>query len=236
MTGPVAVSANLLNGRPDSEVRPGVGEHLAQGAPVALFQEAGSYIDVMRDLRIEHGYREPSAAQRSAGRGMNSSVLMVRRDVPVIASGVALVSCQWIGPRLGVRWPGRGIPWKVIDLELDGRTYRTLVASIHGPTGRNGINRLAWRRYLRRLRRLWRKKAKRYGATHVLYVGDWNCPADATDKTSVRRLLADRLGLRIVRTGTPIDYAVTNLPLNGVEGPAYGSDHPSTRYYWRAAA
>lgn len=238
MSSPVAVSANLLNGRPVREVRHGVDMHLGLGAQVVAFEEAGGYLPIIRDLRVEHGYRAPIAAKATAGKGMNSSVLLVHRDVPVYASGVALVSCQWIGPRLGVRWPGRGIPWAVTELDWGLGRERVLVAAIHGPTGRNGVNKLAWRRYLRRLRRMARKKARKHGATRVLYLGDWNCPDSAKDARSVRRLVADRLGLKVVKTGTrpPIDYAVTDLPLVGVGGPAYGSDHRSTRFYWKASA
>lgn len=230
MTAPVAVSANLLNGRRMKPVLHGIDAHLSLAAPVVAFQEAGCYLPIIRDLRVEHGYRAPIAARASAGRGMNSSVLLTHASTRQHASGVAFSRAPWIGPRLGVRWPGRGIPWAIVD--LDG--HRTLVASIHAPTGRNGVNAVAWRAYLRRLRRLVRKKRKAHPGLKVLLIGDWNCPAAANDATSVRRLLADRLGLRIVRTGTPIDYAVTDLPLTGSTGPRYGSDHPSTRYHRKA--
>lgn len=235
MTAPVALSANLLNGRPTKAVRFGVDDHLAQGAQVVAFEEAGGYLPIIRDLRVEHGYWPPIAAKASAGRGMDSSVLLLARHVPVHAAGTALVRAPWTGPRRGIRWPGRGIPWAVADLEHgDGPLRRTLVASVHGPTGRHGVNARAWRKYLRRLRRLARKKARQHGATHVLFLGDWNCPAGARDRTSVRRLLAGRIDARIVRAGTPIDYAVTDLPLVGRKGPRHGSDHPSVRFNRKA--
>ena len=231
----VALSANLLVGRSHRAVRPGIADHLRRGALVVAFQEAGGYIPVIRDLAAQHGYRAPIVAPRSAGSGMDSSVLLVGRDVPMHASGVALVRAPWTGPRLKIRWPGRGIPWAVVDLDLGaGMICRTLVASIHAPTGRLTVNTRAWRRYLRRLRRLERRLCLRYGATHVLYPGDWNCSAAARDALSVRRLLAERLDARIVRTGTPIDYAVTDLPLVGQKGPKHGSDHHSVRFTRKA--
>jgi len=236
---PVAISANLLVGRSHKAVRPGIADHLGRGAQAIAFQEAGGYLPVIRAQAAQHGYRAPIVAPRSAGTGMDSNVLLIARETPIHASGVALVRAPWIGPRVGIRWPGRGIPWAVCDLaHPSGPTYRTLVACVHGPTGRHGANSRAWRRYLRRLRRLARKKTRQHGATHVLYLGDWNCAAGATDRTSVRRLLAKRLDLHIVRTGTrpPIDYAVTDLPLRGSGGPRHGSDHRSIRFNWKAAS
>jgi hypothetical protein len=231
----VALSANLLVGRSHRAVRPGIADHLRRGAQVVAFQEAGGYLPVIRDLALPHGYRAPIVAPRSAGPGMDSSVLLVARETPLHASGVALVRAPWTGPRLKIRWPGRGIPWAVVDLDLGaGMICRTLVASVHGPTGRDRANTRAWRRYLRRLRRLTRRLARTHGATHVLFVGDWNCPAAAVDRLSVRRLLADRIDARIVKTGTSIDYAVTDLPLVGQKGPRHGSDHSSVRFARKA--
>jgi hypothetical protein len=224
---PVALSANLLVGRPRRRVRRALSKHLKRRAQVVALQEAGGYLELAADVAASHGYRPPIHAEKSAGRGMDSSVLLVRDDVPVHAQGVAVVREPWTGPRLRIRWPGRGIPWAVADLDLDGTTYRTLVASVHGPWGYDRGNARSWRRYLRRLRRMARRLAERHGATHVLFLGDWNCPATAVDDLSVRRLLADRIDADIVRTGTPIDYLVTDLDLVGEKGPRRGSDHHS---------
>lgn len=234
MTLPVAVSANLLVGRSARTVREGVADHLAHGAAVVAFQEASGYLGIIGALARTHGYREPIHAAAKAGKGMDSSVLLVARGVPFVASGTALVRAPWVGPRLRIRWPGRGIPWAVVALGTGGLT---LVASVHPPTGRNGDNARAFRRYMRRLRRLARKKARQYGATKVLYLGDWNCPVGARDKRSVRRLLAKRIGAHVVNCGArpPIDYAVTHLDLRGETGPRHGSDHDSIRLYWKAA-
>lgn len=230
LAAPVAIGANLLVGRDPFAVRAAVRQHAKKHAQVLALQEAGGYLPQVAAVAARHGYQEPIHAPAKAGRGMDSSVLLVRDDVPVHATGTALVRAPWTGPRRGIVWPGRGIPWAIVDLTLGGRVYRTLVASIHGPTGRLAGNRRAWRRYLRRLRRMARRLTRRYGATDVLFIGDWNCPADADDRTSVRQLLADRIGAQIVRTGAAIDYAVTTLPIRGRRGPARGSDHPSTRY------
>jgi hypothetical protein len=232
---PVGVSANLLVGRDLDAVREAVDACFALEAQVVAYQEAGGY-DGPIDKRAEHrGYRKPLHARPRDGRGMDSSVLAVREDRPVHASGVALVRADWIGPKRGIRWPGRGIPWEVVDLEIDNRIYRTLVASIHGPTGRLRQNARAWKRYMRRLRRLRRRLAHTHGATHFLFMGDWNCPASARDALSVHALLVSRIpGARIVETGTPIDYAVTDLPLDGRKGPKNGSDHHSVRFTRKA--
>jgi hypothetical protein len=224
---PVALSANLLVGRRRRRVRQAVRKHLRRRAQVVALQEAGGYLELIDDAAEKEGYRRPIHAKPSAGRGMNSSVLLLRDDVPVHAQGVALVREPWTGPRIKIRWPGRGIPWAVADLDVAGQVHRTLVASIHGPTGRENGNTRAWRRYLRRLRRMARRLARKHGATHVLFIGDWNCPATAVDELSVRRLHADRIDADIVRTGTPIDYLVTDLDLDGEKGPKRGSDHHS---------
>lgn len=231
MSAPVAISANLLNGRPAREVRPEIADHLAQQARFVSFQEAGGYLPIIRDLAERYGYRVIAA--RNAGRGMNSSVLLIRKDVPLFGSGVMLVLVAWIGPRLGIKWPGRGIPWAVVIHE--GRPV--LVRAIHGPTGRNTQNKRSWRRYLRRLRRSYWRKAARYPGLKVLDLGDWNCPAGARDKRSVRRLLADPIKARVANPGSrpPIDYAVTHLDLVGDVGPKFGSDHHSVRFYGKAA-
>ncbi|MDQ6524333.1 hypothetical protein RB608_12010 [Nocardioides sp. LHD-245] len=227
---PVAVSANLRVLRDPEAVQVAVRKHAKLGAQVLALQEAGGYLPQVRGVAEHQGYRDPIHAPAGAGRGMNSSALLVRDDVPVHAQGVALSRASWIGPRAGIVWPGRGIPWAVAD--LDGQ--RTLVASIHGPTGRNGDNKRAWRKYMRRLRRLAKRKGRKYRAK-VLYVGDWNCPVGARDKRSVRRLLANRIGAHVVNPGArpPIDYAVTHLDLRGETGPRHGSDHDSIRFYWK---
>lgn len=229
---PVAISANLLNGRHHDVVRHEIANHLAQQARVVSFQEAGDYLPIIRDLADEHGYRVIVA--RGGGRGMNSSVLLIRKDVRLIASGVMLVLATWIGPRLGIKWPGRGIPWAIVELDGD----LVLARAIHGPTGRNAQNKRSWRRYLRRLRRQFRRKARAHKGLKVLDPGDWNCPAGARDKRSVRRLLADPIGARIANPGSrpPIDYAVTHLAIYGDIGPKFGSDHHSVRFYERSAA
>ncbi|WGX98716.1 endonuclease/exonuclease/phosphatase family protein [Nocardioides sp. L-11A] len=224
---PVALSANLLVGRRRRRVRRALRKHLRRRAQVVALQEAGGYLDLIDDAAKEEGYRPPIHAKPTAGRGMDSSVLLFRDDVPVYAQGVALVRAPWTGPRLKIRWPGRGIPWGVADLDVAGQVHRTLVASIHGPWGYDRGNARSWRRYLRRLRRMARRLAKRHGATHVLFLGDWNCSSVAVDELSVRRLLADRIDADIVRTGTPIDYLVTDLDLVGKKGPRRGSDHHS---------
>lgn len=229
-----ALSANLEVNRSPHVVREGIDDHLAQHAVAVAFQEGSGYLGIIRDLAGEHGYRPPIVAGKGTGRGMDSSSLLIRSDIRLIAAGAALVMAAWIGPRLRIKWPGRGIPWAVIDLPIGTRIERTLVASIHAPTGRLRDNKRAWRRYLRRLRRLYRRTQLRYGVTAVLYLGDWNCPQGDTDPTSVRRLLAERIDARIVTTGTPIDYAVTDLPLTGTTGPSHGSDHRSVRFTWKA--
>lgn len=235
----LGLSANMCVGRPARVVRAGLDDHLGRGALVVALQEAGGYLPIVRDLAREHGYRPPVAARANAGRGMNSSVLLVAASLHLVASGVALSLASWIGPRIGIRWPGRGIPWAVVDLPigLSGRVERTLVASIHAPTGRLRENRRAWRRYLRRLRRLARRAELRHGATAILYLGDWNCGVDERDLLSVRTLLAKPLLLHVVDPGSKpdVDYAVTDLPLVGTTGPRHGSDHDSTRYDWKAA-
>lgn len=224
---PIAISANLLVGRHLKAVRAGVADHLDQGADAVAFQEGSGYRAIIRKEARAHGYRKPIVAHRRAGRGMDSTSLLVRDGVPLIASGVAKARGPWIGPRIRINWPGRAIAWAVVD--LDGTL--TVIEAVHGPTGRNGINRYAYRRYLRRIRRVTRKKMRRHKATAFLIVGDWNCPDGATDKRSVRRRVAAKLDAQLVRTGTHLDYAVTRGlgRLDGNTGPRHGSDHPSIR-------
>lgn len=217
------LSANLKVNRPPKRVRRAVRRHLKRHRPlVAAWQEAGGYLPQLVDLAAKRGYRPPIVAPASAGKGMNSNVLMVRADVTVYASGVAQVRVPWIGPRLRIKWVGRAFPWALVD--LDGT--RTLVVDVHMPTEGRGVNRLAWAACERRLRKL----ARRFPGAALVLVGDWNNRHDDHGPGSIRRV-ADKLGAQVVTAGTPIDYAVVRgIALDGRRGPARGSDHPSTIY------
>ncbi|WP_408898653.1 hypothetical protein ACJ5H2_05970 [Nocardioides sp. R1-1] len=215
------LAANLKVNRRPKRVRRALRRHLRPRPKVVALQEAGGYLDCIRDLADQLGYRV-IAAPASAGKGMNSSVLLIHADVTVYASGVALARTPWIGPRLRIRWAGRAFSWAVVD--LDGK--RTLVASVHMPTEGRGLNRVAWAACKARLRLLVRK----HGSQAFALLGDWNNRDDDTGRKSIRHM-AKRLGAEIVRGGSHIDYAVARgIALVGRRGPARGSDHPSTTY------
>jgi hypothetical protein len=225
MTPDLILSANLLVGRPPKRVRRAVRRHLRKRPLVAVFQEAGGYLGLLREIAEHRGYRV-IVAPADSGRGMNSSVMLVRSDVDTYASGVAKVYAPWVGPRLRIAWPGRAFPWAVVD--LDGT--RTLIVDVHMPTEGRGINRLAWAACKLRLRHMANRLAKRHGATAVVFVGDWNNRHDDTSRTSIRRM-AKRHGFDVVKGGSPIDYALARgIALVGIPGPARGSDHRSTTY------
>lgn len=227
------ITHNLLVGRPPKEVREGLEALLKKGFITVSLQEAGSYLALIRDLAKEYDYRV--TVLKDGGKGMNSSVLLVAKSAELLASGVARSTADWIGPRRGIRWPGRPIPWAII--RYGGELI--LIGCIHAPTGRNGLplNRVAFRMFCRRLRRLYRKKSKTYRGLKFFFAGDYNCPADAKDKRSAQQLLAKKLDGWIVdpKCKPPIDYAVTNLSIViGRKGPRHDSDHDSAEFQWAA--
>lgn len=220
---------NLLIGRPAKEVREGLEKIFAKDYLTISLQEAGTYLGIIRDLAKEHHYRV--IVLTDGAKGMNSSVLLVKNTVELLASGVARSGADWIGPRRGIRWPGRPIPWAIIRVA----GHLILVTSIHAPTGRNGLplNRVAFRMFCRRLRRLYKKKLKTYPMLKFFFAGDWNCPAKANDKRSTKKLVTAKLDGWIVdpKCTPPIDYAATNLLLViAKKGPDYDSDHDSASF------
>lgn len=223
-------SHNLLVGRPPREVEHNIREILKLYPVSAAFQEAGGYLRIIRALADEYGYRV--IVFKGEGKGMNSSVLLVKKEYKRLASGVAAVWRDWIGPRVKIRWPGRSIPWEVT--EVDGSPV--LFASIHAPTGKNGrnpLNKLSYRKYMRRLRRLYRRLKKKFPGLRVFYQGDWNCGVMDKDKLSVRKLVAERIGAHVVNPNSKphIDFLVTHVhDVDGKAGPRYKSDHDSTVY------
>ena len=105
MTTPVAVSANLLVGRSTQAVRRGVADHLSHGAAVVAFQEASGYLRLLEGEARANGYRQPIHAAPKAGKGMDSSALLVDRAIPLVTSGTALVGAPWVGPDCGSGGP-----------------------------------------------------------------------------------------------------------------------------------
>lgn len=226
----LAKTHNLLTGRDKKQVREGVEELLQSGEIVYAFQEANTYLAILRDLAQKYGYR--MIVSSDPGRGMKSSVLFVKKTARMLDSGVAHSRWQWFGPRLGIRWPGRSIPWAIVDVGDDV----VLFACVHAPTGRNGqpANRISFRRFLKRLRKLYKKKRIYFPGLKFSFLGDWNCAAKDRGERTVKNLLIEPLNAKVAdpHTKPPIDYMVHNFDeaVFAEGGPAHHSDHRSSSY------
>lgn len=226
----LAKTHNLLTGRNKKQVRDGVEELLESGDLVYAFQEANTYLALLRDLAHQYGYRMIVSSE--AGRGMKSSVLFVKKTARMLESGVAHSRWTWFGPRLGIKWPGRSIPWAIVDVGDDV----VLFACVHAPTGRNGLpaNRISFRRFLKRLRKLYKKKLAHYPGLVYAFLGDWNCSAKDRGERTVKNLLIKPLDAKVAdpKTKPPIDYMVHNFDeaVFAEGGPDYHSDHHSSSY------
>lgn len=231
MTVRLAETHNLLVNRPVKEVRHNVEEILKKGAIVVAFQEASTYLGIIRELATTYNYRV--IVHKGTGRGMKSSVLLVRLDAVTIETGVAKVWAPWIGPRRGIKWPGRTIPWAIVEVAGE----KILFACVHAPTGRNSrnvLNRQSFRLFMRKLRRLYHRKLKVHPGLKFFFLGDWNCTAGDSGARSVKKLLVERLNARVANPhcSPPIDFAVHNLlkKVTATKGPDYKSDHDSADF------
>lgn len=218
------ISHNVKVLRPHKQVREGLETIFEMDYLTISLQEIGGYLEIIRDLAAKYNYRLIVAT--NSGKGMNSSALLVKHHVERAASGVAKSRFPWKGPNAGIIWPGRAIPWAIIV--VDG--VMVLITSIHAPWGRNAgrMNRLAFRMFLRRLRKLYRKKLALYPGLKFFFPGDWNCDPKETGPRTVQKLLVKKLdGWVVDPKCTPrIDYGVTNLPILIVEKRSdFGSDH-----------
>lgn len=226
----LAGTHNLLVNRPPKEVRANVEAILKRGSIVVAFQEASTYLGIIRDVAAVYGYRV--IVHQGSGLGMKSSVLLVKMDSTIVETGVAKVWASWIGPRVGIKWPGRSIPWAIVEVAGE----KILFACVHAPTGRNGnyLNRQAFRLFMRKLRRLYRRKLKVYKNLKFFFLGDWNCTAGDSGARSVKKLLVERLNALVANPhcSPPIDYAVHNLlkKVTANKGPDYNSDHDSADF------
>ncbi len=195
---------------------------LGRPAVIGLLEAPGHKADVML-WADKHSYdvRRPAL----------DSLLLVRDDVEVLATGTITVTTPWRGPK-GKRIAGRVFPWaKVI---VDGRVLVVLL--VHMPW--NPVrNARAWVACSRAIR----KFAIDNPGTDMLIAGDLNQRASVRSPYSIRGT-ANKIGGRIVGTGALVDYAIfrpgirpagtTTRPatVSGRKGARMGSDHPVVAY------
>lgn len=222
-----ALCWNLLTGRPRGVVRRELEQQIRDaGVPeIVALQECARYQILIRVVARKFGYRVIVGAGSDEAE---STVLLVRNDVPMRRRAVFALARRWRGPK-GRMHPGRRLPMAAV--QLDG--VWTRVVAVHGPTGRRThSNEPAWDETMRRLERCAGRKSK----TAIFFVGDWNCDVDAHDRSSVRAL-ATKIRAQVIPTGAPIDYALARgLRVTGKTGPRLGSDHHAHIYTLRRAA
>lgn len=198
-------------------------------ADVAVLQEAASY---HRELQSIPGYRLYTGSRTREGR---STVVLVRRGIPVPRLRLLVTSRPWWGPKAGKRHVGRTFP--VVDLgRWPGPRWR--VVGIHrvpgGPTGgvvTKGRNRPEWDEEHAELVQLAQRPSSRKRA--LVLPGDWNVEADDSHP---RGLWAwtQAVGAHVLPTNTKVDHVV----VRGCSGTArrrdnYGSDHPLVTFKLR---
>ena len=137
------------------------------------------------------------------------AALVVRRRAKVTAHGVVRVTAPWEGPD-GYRWPGKAIPWAVVDGVLYAAVHqvwnpRANEAAAHGT--RDALQQLA---------------EDHEGP--VCFLGDWNTSAQGL------RTFAGHIGGQVVAGYGVDNAAVRGLNGSGVKGSAYGSDHAAVVY------
>lgn len=186
----------------------------AQGHPhVVTLQEASGYIKALR--KTIGGYRVIAAAGwKEAGQ----NVVLVRKDVPVTPLTTLRMKLRWVGPKHGLRHPGR--TWPIVDI---GGSKDWRIVGIHRVPIR-GKNPKAWSEEHAALVRLAKRPASRSRA--LVLIGDQNAPAGDRDRLSPAAL-ADDIGARVITTGAKVDYAlVRGATGTGNRHGDHGSDHP----------
>ena len=137
------------------------------------------------------------------------AALVVRRRAKVTAHGVVRVEAAWEGPD-GYRWPGKAIPWAVVD--------GVLYAAVHQVWNPRG-NEAAAHGTLDALQQL----AEDHDGP-LCFLGDWNTSAQGLES------FARHVKGHVV-AGHGVDHAVVRgLHGSGEEGPALGSDHQSVKF------
>jgi hypothetical protein len=143
------------------------------------------------------------------------AALVVARRCKVTAHGVEIVRAPWTGPD-GYHWPGKGIPWAVVD--------GTLYIAVHMPWNPD-LNDTAATETLNALARL----VVRHGKSRAVLLGDWNYSRGELER------IARRLGGRLIE-GSGVDNAIVRgLDGEGTPGENFGSDHPSVTYRLEAS-
>lgn len=218
------VTWNAKVGRRPAEVALDVAQLLKDRPDVAALQEAGGYVKALREAL--RGDYHVIAAHGWAEAG--NSAFLVRRDVPVTRWSTIRLRVGWVGPKAFRRHPGRTFP--VLNL---GREWR--IVNVHrtpgGPTGgvmTQGRNKPSWNAEHVALGRLADRKGSHRRA--LVMVGDQNCESDDRHPMGVPAF-ADDHGMRIVRTGAKVDWAIVRgCRGDGNRGSNLGSDHPTIRY------
>lgn len=154
-------------------------------------QEGSRAIKAIRPVVKEHGFK--IVRGKALGVEGKSTLLLVNRRFELGVTNALVMDTPWIGPKQGLRHPGRVYPTATID--------RVRSTAVHLPPGvvRNReavVDSLA---LLRNRGNNWREQA--------VWLGDWNIHWRTKGKVSVHRL-AKQLDGRIVHDEAGIDYAI----------------------------
>lgn len=187
---------------------------------VISLQEISGDVAMLRALAKELGYNlligPRTGGTNLAKQESQSTGMFVHKDVPIGALLLLQMRLQWIGPKRGLRRPGRTF----LTVNANG----TQVTALHMPTGRTTTrNRPAWNESMGKLVALAEKPQvkNRPGA----FIGDWNVAFNARG-TGTAQAFAERVGGKVVADSGRIDFAVVmNANGKGFTGDRLGSDH-----------
>lgn len=183
-------------GRPGQAYARSLAQWLPKYEPeLANLQEAARALRFLRPVCRDLGY----SIHRRAVLGVEgrSTLLLVRHDVPLHAKGAVVDNTPWIGPKAGIRHPGRVHPTvKAGDVPI-----RDL--SVHMPPGQER-NAKAYRSNLNTIEH----RADGWTVPFVL-MGDWNGRHSQRGPHSPRAL-ADALHADVVHDGrrARLDFAL----------------------------
>lgn len=224
------ISHNVKVGRAPRAVILGI--HAAMGGRppgVAVLMEASGYIKALKEAFGALYYVLHASGWAEAA----STVVLVRRDLPLTRWTAMRMRTSWVGPKallphaprthlvIDIGNPKLGPAWRIVA------THRVP----GGPTGgvqTHGRNAPAYAEEHHRLERL----ADRPGSHRraLIIVGDQNAEQDDRHRLSPAGL-ADAIGANVVSTKAKVDWALArDCRGTSSRGGYFGSDHPAMCY------
>lgn len=225
-----AIVQNVRVGRRPRDVVLGLRKEMAGHAPHFLvLMEAGGYASALRE-----GFPEYRILQATGWPEAGTTIIMVRRDMPLSRWTAARMRQRWVGPKLFL--PHAPRTHLVADLGDPRVGHSIRIPGLHmppgGPTGgteTNGRNAPAWAESYDWLVRL----AARPGSHKRAFfaAGDLNATEHDRHRLSPWALAA-AIGGDLVSTNAKVDKGISrDCEVTSKRGGMNGSDHPAIHYF-----